>query len=116
MTDLRRSRAFTPSAGVYRVTHLPSGRTLLGASPHARGLLNRLRWQLVTRLPSPHLVNGHDLEDVQRDWNADGEAAFVFEVLDELAPDASGRVDPDDLAELLALWRERLALPPEQRY
>lgn len=116
MTDLRRSHVFTPKAGVYRVTHLPSGRTLLGASGHAQGTVNRLRWQLATRLPSPHTVNGHDLAAVQRDWNADGEAAFAFEVLDEIAPDASGRVDPDDLAELLDLWRERLALPPERRY
>ncbi|SMB84491.1 GIY-YIG nuclease family protein [Deinococcus hopiensis] len=116
MTDTRRAHAFTPRAGVYRITHLPSGRTLLGASTHAQGMLNRIQFHLTTRLESPFKTGGHNLNPVHLDWNADGEAAFLFEVLDEIEPDVSGKVAPDDLAELLDLWRDRLALPPEQCY
>ena len=116
MSDSRRSIEFTPTAGVYRVTHLPSGRSLLGTSRHAQGILNRIRWQLETRVPSTLPVNGHALRAVQRDWNADGAAAFRFEVLDELAPDSSGELNRADLEELLALWRERLALSDNQSY
>lgn len=111
MTDAapaRRYKGFTPKAGVYRVTHLPSGRTLLGSSPHLDGMLNRTRFSLG--------LNGHPVKALQRDWNADGEGAFRFEILDELAPDETGDVSSADLAELLDLWRAKLALPPEARY
>lgn len=108
MTVDRKSKKFTPRAGVYRITHLPSGRTLLGWSSHAQGMLNRLRFELTT---------GMGLRPaLQRDWNADGPDAFRFEVLDELEPDAGGRVEQADLEALCGLWQERLALPPEQRY
>lgn len=116
MSDSRRSVEFKPTAGVYRVTHLPSGRSMLGASGHAQGILNRICWQLETNVPSTFPVNGHVLEAVQRDWNMDGAAAFRFEVLDELAPDSSGEINRADLQELLALWRERLALSDDQSY
>lgn len=116
MSDSRRSIEFKPTAGVYRVTHLPSRRSLLGVSTHAQGILNRIRWQLETKVPSTFPVNGHGLKAVQRDWNADGAAAFRFEVLDELPPDSSGEVNRADLQELLALWRERLALSNDQSY
>lgn len=116
MSNPQRFKAFTPTAGIYRVTHLPSGRSLLGASSHAQGILNRVRWQLETGTASTFPVNGHALQAVQRDWNADGESAFRFEVLDELAPAGSGEVDRADLEELLGLWRERLARSDGQTY
>ncbi|PYE49392.1 GIY-YIG nuclease family protein [Deinococcus yavapaiensis] len=111
MTDFapaRRYKGFTPKAGVYRVTHLPSGRTLLGSSPHLDGMLNRIRFTLG--------MNGHRNSALQRDWNTDGEGAFRFEILDELTPDESGEVSPVDLAELLTLWEEKLSLPHDARY
>ncbi|WP_019587681.1 GIY-YIG nuclease family protein [Deinococcus apachensis] len=107
-TAPRRYKGFTPTAGVYRILHLPSGRTLLGASPHAQGMLNRLRFQFT--------LGSFPGKTLQGDWNADGEAAFRFEILDVLAPDANGEVGDADLAELLNLWEERLALPAGQRY
>lgn len=107
----RRYKGFTPRMGVYIIRHLPSGRTLLDASPHLDGILNRHRFQLK--------LGNHANKRLQADWNADGEAAFAFEVLDELPPDPQ---QPDeaqslaDLAELAALWREKLALTAEQSY
>ena len=65
-------------AGVYRVRHEPSGRTILGSSPDAPAMLNRIRAQL--------RMGGHRDRQMQRDWTSDGPDAFTFEVLDLLSP------------------------------
>ncbi|ULH17150.1 GIY-YIG nuclease family protein (plasmid) [Deinococcus sp. KNUC1210] len=111
MTDSPAARAyknFTPRLGIYRITHLPSGRSLIGWSLHLEGILNRSRFQLG--------LGGHPNKAMQRDWNADGQDAFRFEILDELKPSVPGDEPTEDLKELLALWQLQLALPPEQRY
>jgi hypothetical protein len=96
-------------AGVYRVVHTPSGRTLLGSSSDAPARLNRVLTQLRTR--------GHPNRALQRDWNADGPDAFVFEVLDLLPPREDADGDPsDDLRMLEELWLEKLELPADGRY
>ena len=98
----------TPRPGIYCVRHLASGRSLLGSSVDAPAYLNRVRFELQ--------LGHHRTPALQRDWGQDGPAAFTFEVLDELKPDATGRVSPDDLKELLALWQEKLNLSPQQSY
>jgi hypothetical protein len=96
--------------GVYAVRHLPSGRTLLGWSRHLEGILNRHRFQLGAGM--------HPKKVLQADWLRDGAGSFAFEILDEIEPlpDRQGG-DPDaDLAELEALWRDRLGLTEETTY
>ncbi len=96
-------------AGVYRVRHTPTGRTLLGSSPDAPAMLNRVRMQLRT--------HAHPSRDLQRDWDRDGAEAFSFEVLDQLDPVDDATVDVgDDLRMLLALWVEKLGLEEGERY
>lgn len=96
-------------AGVYRVRHVPSGRTLLGSSRDAPAMLNRIQAQLRMR--------SHGNRSLQADWESDGPEAFVFEVVDLLPPSSEPDHDPgDDLAMLEALWREKLELREEQRY
>ncbi|UBV41916.1 GIY-YIG nuclease family protein [Deinococcus taeanensis] len=97
-----------PRPGVYRVTHRPSGRTLLGVSADASASLNRVRFELQHAL--------HRAPALQRDWKQDGPAAFTFEVLDSLQPTDAGAPSHADLKELLALWLENLNLPSHQRY
>jgi hypothetical protein len=108
--ELVRSYKETPRpAGVYRVRHVRSGRTLLGASRDAPAMLNRTRAQL--------RMKSHPSRDLQADWDMDGPDAFVFEVVDLLPPSGAPDYDPgDDLAMLEALWREKLALRSEQVY
>lgn len=101
----RAYKVFTPRMGVYAVRHLPSGRVLIGPSPHVEGRLNRERFQLQMGM--------HVDKALQADWNRDGAQAFSFEVLDDLAPDPSRPPTHDyvdDLNALAELWRERLAL------
>ena len=64
-------------------------------------LLNRHRAQL--------RLGAHRIKPMQADWNAHGEAAFEFEVLDTLKPKDEPGYDPsDDLRALEALWIEKL--------
>lgn len=94
--------------GVYRVTHTPSGRTLLGYSVNLNAILNRTRFEL------QH--GSCQTRAMQADWNADGADAFTFEVLDELKVDHPADRPHDDLKELLNLWQEKLNLPAQQQY
>ncbi|THF85934.1 GIY-YIG nuclease family protein [Deinococcus sp. KSM4-11] len=102
----------TPRPGIYRILHVPSGRSLLGSSVNVDALLNRTRFELQT--------GTHRHPALQRDWTADGSEGFTFEVLDVLTMDLPG--DPsltplnDDLKELLRLWQEKLDLPPACLY
>lgn len=96
-------------AGVFRVVHQPSGRTLLGTSIDVPSMLNRQRAQL--------RMGGHPNRTLQRDWNADGPDAFIFEIMDTLDPTDQPGYDPSDGLRLLEeLWRERLRLSPETQY
>lgn len=97
------------SAGVYRVRHATSGRTLLGSSPDAPAMLNRIRFQL--------RMKAHPNRDLQADWDSAGPEAFLFEVVDLLPPSDRPVRDPgDDLAMLEELWRERLELENANSY
>ena len=108
MTDPRKYKDFTPRMGIYRITHTPTGRTLLGQSTHVQGMLNRIQFQLQAGM--------HTNKSMQRDWNEHGPDSFTFEILDELKPKNPGDEPVDDLKELLALWQEKLNIPPEQQY
>ncbi len=102
--ELARKYRQTPRpAGVYRVLHRSSGRTVLGASPDAPAMLNRIRAQLG--------LGSHPTKQLQKDWDADGEDGFDFEVLDLLR--VSDDPDADITGEihtLLELWQERLGI------
>ena len=106
---IRRYRETPRPAGVYRVTHRPSGRTLLGTSPDAPAMLNRIRAQLG--------MNSHPKKQLQRDWESDCEEAFEFEVIDLLPPpDDPGADISDDLQTLLELWQEKLQIETGSSY
>ena len=106
MTDrkelLRAYKATPPPAGVYRVRDTLTGGYLLGSSLNLPGILNRHRFSLE--------LGRERCRDLQRAWDADGPDAFVFEVLDTLAPSDDPAADPDEEVRLLEeLWRARLA-------
>ena len=108
--ELIRKYKETPRpAGVYRVVHRPSGRTLLGSSLDAPAMFNRIRAQLD--------MKSHPNKQLQHDWDIDGEDAFEFEVVDLLeATEDPDRDIRDDLRTLQELWRDKLRIPPDSLY
>jgi hypothetical protein len=106
---IRRYKETPRPAGVYRIAHVVSGRTLLGTSTDAPARLNRDRTQLK--------LGAHPNHALQADWNASGPEAFKFEVLDLLQPTegADSSLD-DELRVLEELWVEKLGLTGDKRY
>ena len=105
---IRKYRETPRPAGVYRVTHLRTGRVLLGSSPDATAMLNRLRIQLT--------LWSHPNGALQADWDGDGADGFALDVVDFLPPsDDPDRNIVDDLQTLLSLWENQLSLLPEDR-
>ena len=87
--------------GVFRVRNTVTGKCLVGTSVNLPGMLNRQRSQLE--------MAGHPNRELQKDWNELGPDAFVFEVLDTLAPREQPDYDPsDDLRALEQLWLDKL--------
>lgn len=101
--DLIRKYKETPRpAGIYRVRNTTNGRSVVGASPDLPGMLNRIRFQLAH--------GSHPDSDLQHDWRAFGADAFIFEILDQLAPSRDPGHDlTEDLQVLLGMWIEKLA-------
>ncbi len=101
--DLIRKYKETPRpAGIYRVRNTINGRSVVGASPDLPGMLNRIRFQLAH--------GSHPDSDLQQDWHAFGADAFIFEILDQLAPSSDPGHDlTEDLQVLLRMWIEKLA-------
>ena len=88
------------SAGIFAVRHLASGRVFVGSGANISSLLKRQEGQLKMRLhPNPAL---------QQAWDADGEAAFAFEVLDVGRKNEGETASASEIRELERLWLEEL--------
>ena len=88
--------------GVYQIRNTVSGKAYIGTSVDLPSMLNRQRAQL--------RFGAHADRALQADWNALGDAAFAFDVLDTLDPPDEPGYDPaDDLRTLEELWRGKLA-------
>jgi hypothetical protein len=90
-----------PTMGIFQIRHLPTGRVFVVRARNLQGIMNSHRFQL--------RFGSHPNKRLQEDWTASGPDAFAFEVLDELAPvDALGKDASADLADLEALWLDKL--------
>ncbi len=95
--------------GVYQVRNTVSGKAYIGTSVDLPSMLNRQRAQL--------RLGAHTDRALQADWNALGDAAFAFDVLDTLEPPDEPGYDPsDDLRTLEELWRGNLATSGTETY
>jgi group I intron endonuclease len=100
--ELIRQYKETPAPmGVYRVRNIVNGKSFVGSARDVRGKLNGHLAQLK--------MQTHRNAELQRDWDAHGPDAFVFETLDLLEPANEPGYDPsDDLRVLEDLWLQRL--------
>ena len=90
-----------PRAGVFAIRHLSSGRLLVDGSTDAQASLTRHALEL--------RMGRHRDRALQHDWNIDGNAGFVFEVLDVVKPSADPAFElKHELRALIALWQGEL--------
>ncbi len=95
--------------GVFQVRNTASGKAYIGTSVDLPSMLNRQRAQL--------RMGAHADRALQADWNALGDGAFAFDVLDTLEPPDEPGYDPaDDLRTLEDLWRGKLAAADTEVY
>lgn len=98
-----------PPMGIFAIRSLGTGRMLMDQSANLTGALNRHRLELQ--------LGTHRNKALMEDWRAQGEANFVFEVLEAIKQ----RPEPDfnyhaEMARLLAIWRIRVPLGSAASY
>jgi hypothetical protein len=88
-------------AGIYAVRCIPTGAAWVGGTPDLSTRQNGVWFSLRT--------NGHTAHTLQAAWNAHGEAAFAFEVLEVLDDEGLERLGKASLlAERREHWRAAL--------
>jgi hypothetical protein len=88
-------------AGICLVRCTAAGRSWLIDARNVDTHQNRVWFELRT--------GGSRDREMQAAWNAHGEAAFGFEILERLPEDISPMLLRTELQKRLAAWRERLA-------
>ena len=87
--------------GVYSVTNKKNGKVFIGSSMNVNNIFNRISFQLK--------LGSYTNEELQKDYNLMGEAAFSFKVMDYLKPaDEIGYDYKTDLQVLEELWLKKL--------
>jgi hypothetical protein len=98
-----------PAAGIFQITNIHNGKVFIGKGMNVRGILNSQQAQLQ--------FGSHRNPDLQQDYSRYGAETFEFKVLDRL--EMSSRTSQEiqeDLAELEALWLEKLQPYGERGY
>lgn len=85
-----------PSPGIYALRCRSTGRSWVDSSPNLHAAQNSQLFQLRQRL--------HRNKELQAEWNAQGEAAFEFSVLEALPDDTPSLNLRDLLAERKQAW------------
>jgi hypothetical protein len=93
-----------PPCGVCALRCGPTGQVWVGNSRNLESLRNRLWFTL--------RLGGHSNAELQAAWNAHGEQAFAYEMIETLAEDVSPLQIDDLLKEKTRLWLERLGARP----
>lgn len=113
-TDRRKAlkRAYkerSKPAGVFQIKNTTNGKLLLGSSLNLEGTLNQHRFVLS--------LGSHRNSALQRDWQALGADAFVFEILEQVkVKDEPGFDLSDELTLLEQVWLEELQPFGERGY
>jgi hypothetical protein len=114
MTDRRKElkeayKNNPPPMGVYQLKDSVNGRVLVGGSMNLPGRRNSHYFQLA--------MGSHPNKALQADWQAHGEAAFAYEVLETVD---GGKLPPEEwraaVTALEAKWLEKLRPYDEKGY
>ena len=85
---IRRFKEQKPNAGVFAIRCTVSGQAWVGGSKNLDAAKNSCWFQLRNRL--------HREKSLQQEWDAQGESAFEYEILDRLQDDVHA-LEIDDL-------------------
>jgi hypothetical protein len=99
-----------PDMGILMVTSKANNKRLLVATQDLTSMVNRIKFQL---------NSGYfPQRDLQQDWKTYGKDNFAIEVLDtlEYSKDESKTDHSEDLAELRAIWEEKLTREGAELY
>src|SRR5579872_6539065 len=88
---IRKFKERKPLQGVFSVRCSPTGRVWVGCATNVEAIRNRYWFAL--------RMGAHLDKSLQAEWNAHGEAAFQYEILEKLEDD----LHPFDVARLLKL-------------
>ncbi|MBT2292535.1 GIY-YIG nuclease family protein [Paenibacillus albidus] len=101
--------------GVFRMVNTKKDKSFVGSSLNLEGVWNKHKFMLD--------INAHDIKELQADWNKDGEAAFRFEILEQIKPEEDFVQEVSDLAkyrkmlpELEQKWLQELSPYGERGY
>lgn len=94
-------KEYKPPMGVFAVVCKPTGKVYLGCAQDLKGTFNSIRFQLE--------MGRYIKRNLQQDWNACGQEAFDFQVLEELDYDKDeSKTDyREDLKILREFWQEK---------
>ncbi len=101
---IRKFKELKPSLGAYAVRCTTSGSVWVGASRNLDATRNGCWFTLRN--------GGHTEKSLQQEWNAHGEAAFQYEILETLEGDQHPLAIPDLLKQVRTRWVEQLHARP----
>jgi hypothetical protein len=101
---IRKFKEREPNRGAFAVRCTATNRVWVGTSNNLDATKNGLWFSL--------RIGAHQAKSLQSEWNAHGEAAFEYEILEKLASDAQPMLVGDLLKEKKSAWVERLAACP----
>ena len=84
--------------GVFQIRNLTNGKIFIASSVNLNAIFNRYKVQMV--------AGSHPNKALQNDWNESSPENFVFEILEELEPQAN-LDDKKELTVLEDLWIEK---------
>jgi hypothetical protein len=101
---IRKFKEQKPSLGAYAVRCTANGLVWVGASRNLDATRNGCWFSL--------RGGGHIEKSLQQEWNAHGEAAFQYEILETLEGDLHPMAIPDLLKQTRQRWVEQLHARP----
>lgn len=98
---IRKFKEQKTARGAYVISCTPSGKKWVGASPNLTAARNSSWFSLGNK--------SHIDKTLQAEWNAHGEAAFLFQVLETLGEDVAALNLRDELKAINAKWAAQLS-------
>ena len=97
---IRKFKELKPDAGIFAIRCTATGRVWVGASRNLGASRKRSLFMLQS--------GGHFDRGLQQEWNGQGEAAFQYEILEQLADDVLPLAAADLLKQKRAQWAAEL--------